>query len=62
VVIADRRRGQLVWPYPAKTDAWRPIGAVGALDTFLVDKMLNGWRPHTFVQSELLPFVSPPNR
>ncbi|MBW6420001.1 hypothetical protein KX729_00930 [Rhizobium sp. XQZ8] len=31
--------------------------ALGAADTFLVDKMLKGWRPNQFVEDDLLKFI-----
>lgn len=35
---------------------------LGAIDTFLVDKLIHGWRPHQFVENTLRPaFKSPHN-
>lgn len=40
--------------------AGAPVGiGAGALDAFLVEKILKGWRPHHFVQGPLLKFVGP---
>lgn len=37
-----------------------PAGiALSAADTFLIDKLSKGWRPHQFIEKELKPFVNP---
>jgi len=33
---------------------------VGALDTFVIDKLIKGWKPNHFVAKSLLSFVRPP--
>ncbi|MEV4606015.1 hypothetical protein MRBLMR1_000951 [Neorhizobium sp. LMR1-1-1.1] len=35
--------------------------ALGAADTFLVDRMLKGWRPNQFVEKNLTPFLQSEN-
>jgi hypothetical protein len=30
-----------------------------AFDSFLLDKLLKGWRPNQFIEDQLVPFVSP---
>lgn len=33
--------------------------AIGAVDTFLMDKLIKGWKPHQFVESELAELINP---
>lgn len=33
--------------------------AIGAVDTFLMDKLIKGWKPHQFVESELAELIDP---
>lgn len=34
--------------------------ATGAIDTFFIDKLIGGWKPHQFVEHELKPLFEPP--
>lgn len=36
--------------------------AISAADTFLIDKLIKGWKPHQFVESELRPLFIPNKR